>query len=180
MRIMVFLLFWPAMALAQLAPVPPNSVIGFLRLEQPEARVVLTLDNEGTVGLYIFSESAETPAAYYPDFSATNGEAPALLPVGSGAFSVEQWTRHGEGTTWFSERISWLDGADAGFYTTGAAYRFNPRSEATPQVNCTVDFVTGELSVAVNDGAVRMVAVRLMPKRLGAGLPEGWDDGCEP
>ncbi len=182
MRILVFLMFFPVLANAQPANITPESVIGFLRLDmnkdQMSERVLLTLDTEGTVDLYILPENTDEPVVYFKEFSATNSTAPTLVTSDDGGFEVAQRLRHGQGTTFFSERINWVEGPDEGYYTIGVTLRFYPRDENADVINCTVDFLNGRLETTINEGEMQLIEINMAPTQPGENLPEGWDELC--
>jgi len=183
MRFLVLLMFFPALASAQPATITPESVIGFLRLDMNEdridERVVLTLDNEGAIDLYIIPENADAAVVFVKEFSATNGPAPTLLASDDGGFEVAQSLRHGEGSTFFSEKINWVEGPDAGYYTIGVTLRFNPRDENADSINCTVDFLRGRLETTINEREMQVKDVNMPPTRPGEPLPAGWGELCD-
>ncbi len=182
MRLLIFLMFFPALAGARPAMIRPESIIGFLRLDldkdrTPE-RVLLTMDAEGTVDLYILPGAAGGPVAYFGGFSATNGDAPTLRAVGGSAFEVVQFLRHGQGSTVFTEKIGWQAGPEAGYYTLGAGFRFSPRNEAGGEIVCKADFANNRLETRIGGGEIRVLEADFAPTRPGDPLPEGWDDLC--
>ncbi len=183
MRFLVLLMFFPALASAQPASITPASVIGFLRLDmnkdRVDERVLLTLDRSGVIDLYIQPENASAPVVYFEAFSATNGTPPALLATDDGGFEVAQWMRHGQGSTYFSERINWVEGENAGYYTIGLTLRFYPRDENADVIDCTVDFLNGRLETTINEGAMQVMDVNMPPTPPGAPLPAGWDELCD-
>jgi len=182
MRILIFAIFWPMMALAQPTAIAPESVIGFLQMDTNgdghEERVLLTLSDSNDVDLYIMPDTGAKPLAYVQAFTAINNDRLTLVAAGNSAFDVVQTTRHGQGTTVFSQRIGWVNGADAGYFTIGLTLRIYPRYENASVIDCTIDFLNGRLETTINEGEMQVFDVNMAPTRPGAPLPEGWNELC--
>ncbi len=178
MRLLLFMLLLPSLALAQPADISLAQVAGFARADfngdTRTERVVLTLDPEGVIALYIYGEGEDVPLAYIPDFAATTGDAPILRQLPDKSFTIMLTGTTGLGYYARARKVTYVDD---GFYIVGLLNEFYPKSGEGVR-RCAYDLAGGVVTITRLSGAVLETPTDIGPLPLDGTLPDSLTNLC--
>lgn len=157
MRIAVFFLLFPVLAMARPAMVDPAQVVGFARTDLNkdgyDERFVLVLDGEGGVDLFIFHETTGAPAVFVDNFLETTRYAPSIEAVGADDIAVTLHSTDAYGSHKQDWLIEW-DWQNGGYIVVGMGIETEPRMADTPPFSCGIDFLVGGVRIVQGETVV--------------------------
>jgi len=167
MRATLFFLLFPVWAAAQPTEIAPEQVVGFawadLNEDGYDERLLLALDGEGGVDLFILSEDA--PTVFIRAFVETTRFPPTISALGTSTIEVSLHSTDGLGSHDKSWLIEW-DWQNKRYAVVGLGLETVPRLADEPSFHCGIDFLVGAMRTVTGEAAPVLKEISVSPSPL--------------